>query len=274
MRKILYITAAVIVLSALLLPGCGAKKEVKTNSRASEIIEKASLNMQQLKTLKAKVFYSMKSAKQGAQDMTYSFDIESDKTDPSNPSTKMVMRGGGQTADMFITGGYAYMAVPGKGWYKSPVKQESLQEQASPEDISKYTKGAENIRLTREDRLSYTISFKIGKKFLEDQIKSQMGERTEATKEYQQYMEQILKGLDMSCIFRISKKDLLIEKANINMKMKNMPVIGDVDLTMIIEFSDLNKPLAIKLPQEAEKAQETQELPGQVGIPGFPGLGF
>ncbi len=277
MRKIVRAIPVLIILCALVLPGCGAKSRTGagTESKASDIIKKASLNMEQVKTLKAKVYYSMKAAKNEAQNITYTFDIESDRSDPSNPSTKMAMRSmGGQSADIYITGGYAYLSIPGKGWYKAPVKQEQLQKQASPEDIAKYVRGAEGTRITREDGRSYTISFKISKKFLEERLKSQISEQPEQPKESRQYIEQVLKGLDMSCIFTISKKDLLIEKANIQMIMQNMPVIGDVNLTMNIEFSDLNQPIAIKLPQEATKAQETQELPGQVGIPGFPGFGL
>ncbi len=275
MRKTIYLITVFVVTCVLLLGGCGAKKEVTTGAKASEIVNKATLNMQKIKTFKAKAFYSITSATQGAQNMNYSFDIESDKTDPANITTKMSVKGtGNQNFDMYITGGYAYMAVPGKGWYKSPVKQEQIEKQASPENIARYTKGAEDMKIIKEDGISYTISFTISRKFLEEQMKSQMGEETQDSKEFKQYMEQIFKGLKMSCIFTISKKNLLVEKANIQMVMKDMPVIGDVNMTMNIEFSDFNKPLSIKLPDEAKTAQETKELEGQIGIPGIPGFGF
>jgi predicted nuclease of predicted toxin-antitoxin system len=292
MRKSLLGSLAVLLaiglLVGLLLAGCGGSSTSGTATssgslNAKRILEQSSKKMQAVKTAKATGSYKLAgtpatgtSSPSGAQNMEFSYQMEMDVSNPDKPEMHMVMKGQGQTTDLYITGGFVYMNVPGKGWVKTPAGTTSEgMAQATPAEITQFANNAENLKIISEDADSYKLSFDIGKKYIQDQLKKEQG-GTNLGPDVEKLMNQMINNMKMTAVFTINKATSYIENVDLVMSIKNMPAVGDMNLAMSMAFSDFNKPVAVALPAGAANAQEMSELPSGTngGIPTIPGLGL
>lgn len=283
MRKSVVCSIVILLAFALLFAGCGEKKDETSGSKSSgglsakEILEESSAKMQTVKSASAKGVYKMTTsaaeATSGGESMDFTFEMEMDLTDPEKPELKMAMKGMGQDTVFYMTGGYVYTEVPEQGWVKAPAGDTDSMTQTSPAEIAKFADNAENLKIVSETGNSYKISFDIGQEMLKEQMGAEQ-DTSELGPEMQKMLDDMLKNMKMTAVFTINKKTMFIEEANINMALKDFPMVGDMTLDMSMAFSNFNEPVSVSLPAEAANAQEVAELPSSSGLPGFPGLGL
>lgn len=286
MKKLALCSLVLLLLAAVVFAGCGSNKDDTSGSKSSgdlsakQIIEESSKQMQTVKSVKAEGTYNMSTSGSSPStesttgttsgDMEFNFEMEMNLSDPAKPEMKMVMTGTGTDTIMYMTGGYAYTEVEGQGWVKAPVGDSGSVSQASPAEIAKFADNAENLRIVSESGNKYVISFDISDEMIKEQMESEQ-DMSELSKEMQGIYEDMLKNMKMSAIFTIDKQTMYINKAIINMSVKDFPMVGDMTLDMTMKFKDFNEPVTVSLPAEAANAQETTESTSSTGglLPGF-----
>lgn len=271
LRKMLVVLVAVVVV-ALMVAGCGQKKESSADAKA--ILEDSSNKMQEVATVKADGSYEMSTQAEGAEEMELSFQMEMDMSDPNNPKGRMVMKGMGEDVDVYMDGGYAYAEVAGSGWVKTPLETGSLS-QPTPTEITQFAENAKDLKITSEDSNSYTLDFEIDRAYIEEQMAASEGFTVEGSEEYGEMIEAIVNSMTMNATFKVAKDTKYIEDATIKMEISDMPMAGNMAVNMKMSFSDYNQPVDVVLPAAAASAREVESLPSSAGgIPGFPGMNF
>lgn len=286
MRKLATVSLAMLLVIALFLAGCGGQKSSSSpsgqngsssGSNAAKILEESNQKMAGVKSVRATGAYKGNmlgsSAPGGSEAFDFAFDMSIDVSDKKAPRGTMTMKGMGQDTMVYLENGFAYVNVPAQGWGKTPVAESGLTS-ASPAEIQKFSKGAENLRVVSESGDTYKIAFDVGPKFMQEQLKQARGTTEEMTPEVQSMINDMVKDMKMSAVFTIDKSDLFLTDATIQMSM-NVPTLGNMNIDMALAFSDYNKPITVSLPPEAASAPLVENPEGATpGIPSFPGLGL
>ena len=280
-----FLLIAALFAGALLVAGCGSTTAEKSSTgqtasgeqSAKALLAATSKKMQSVKTARATGGYKMDTTAGGTQNMQFKYQMEMNVTNSNDPQMHMVTEGSTQT-EMYVTGGYAYVNVPGTGWVKSPSGSSESMSGTTPAEITKFANNAENLRIISQDAVSYKIGFTVSRKYMEQALKQQQGD-TSLGPDVEKLIQQTITGMKMSAIFTVNKRSLYTTAVALVVEMKNMPAqtsaaVGDIALNMTLGFSDFNQPVTITLPPEAANATLMPESSTSTGIPSLPGLGF
>lgn len=271
MRKYSGVLIAVLMIAALAVTGCGGGDSGDGKLSAQEILDLSSEAMKDITSIKAVGEYRVKADIAEEEEMDISLEMEIDITNPDKPVGKMIMSGMGEELEMFFSDGYVYLNAPDEGWIKAHAAESQTFQAATPGEIVRFSDGAENLKIASEDSGSYEISFDISDKYFMEQ--ADMDEDlSELGPEMEKMIQDMLKGINMSAMFRIAKDTYHVENADILIEMKDMPMMGSMSLEMTLGFSNFNVPIAVVLPPEAAGAVEVDDLDDT--IPSLPSLGF
>lgn len=272
---IIVVLAALLVV-AVALAGCGGKSDSSGKSSdgkltAKSILEKSSQKMQDVKSVKSAGTYKINAPAAGMDNLNVTFEMEIQMNGPDDTSGRIVMSGlGAGDTLVYLDKGWVYTEVPGQGWVKQPMSSSTgVSGAPTPQDIKKFADASENMVIMSEDGDSWTISFDVGPKYLEEAMKSTPG--TEGlTPELQDMMNSLVKSMKINAIFKVNKSTFLVDNATVKMNMQGGQGIGDMAFDIVMAFRDYNQPVNVALPQEAANAQEMSSSPGGL-FPGFPG---
>lgn len=280
MRKLVPAVLAALLIAALLVAGCGSSGTKSGGSTvgkmdAAKILAESNKKMQSISSVDVKGNYKIdvSGSTSGAnENMNVTFEMQMDLKDPNNPQGHMVMTGLGQDSDVYLVGGFAYMNTA-QGWVKTPIAQSGGIEQASPAELAKFAKNAENMKVVSDSGSNYVIGFDISSKYLQDAMKNSGASTQSLGSEGQQLFDSIAKSMKMAAVFTIDKNTMYVGDAKITMAVKDAPMIGNMNLNMGMAFSNYNQPVTVALPAEAAGAKEVSA--SEAGsIPGLPGLGL
>lgn len=272
------VLALLIALStvAFLLTGCGAEQETTEYSaeKAREVLDDANRKMGELESLTVMGSYQLEARGTESAGLNFEFQVEMNVADPDNPEVHMSLTSTGEEADVYIKDGYTYSQVPEQGWIKTRVEtsDEDTFSPVTPTDIVEFSENARNLRMVSEEHTHYLLAFDVGREFIEQQVKASLGQGGTVSGS-EEILGELIENTEMSAVFRISRADKYIESAEFKMKMVNVPMVGEVNLDMKMEFSDFNEPVETSLPPEALDATEVVPAPKPPPtIPGVPGF--
>jgi hypothetical protein len=266
MRKIFFALTAALLVSALIVSGCG--KTAPKKSDAQKLLEESNKKMQTVKSFKAVGTINMSGKAPGAGNMDLDFEMQVQTKGPRDFDGHMVMKGMGQDTEMYMVGGNAYVNVPGKGWYKQPLGDYTdISKPPTPAEMAKISEAAENVRILTEDSQYYRMAFDVGPEYIEEAMGMQKDTEGLSAEE-KKMMEEMLKGIKMTAVFKIEKSTMYILNMTMGFGIPNMPLVGAVRMEQKIDFSEFDKPVSISLPEEAKNAPEV--TPGSEGLPTTP----
>jgi uncharacterized protein involved in high-affinity Fe2+ transport len=275
MRKGLIVLLVVLLACAVALAaGCGEKKETKSD--AQKILEQSQQKMSAVDSLKMTGSMVIKTPGAETKEETVDLSMEAKMVSPEDVEGHMVMKdSSGAQTDVYMSGGYVYTNDPASGWYKQKMDAAGgvSSGMMTPKDLEELNKYAENITMT-ETGNEYKLSFDIGPEYFEKALGASTDQSTQTTpgsKELEEMMKSLIKGIQMSLTYTIDKSTMLAKSAKINMTMKDAPMMGDISIAMDMAFSDYNAPVQVALPEEAKSAKEVE--PG-TAMPTIPGLGI
>ncbi len=282
MKRMIVVALTALLVVAVLIAGCGGKKtdqDGTSNGKldAKTILEKSNEAMREIKSVRTTGDYDIQAPGMGYEDVTFQMEMELVVNGPEDVSGRIIMVDA-QTGEqvLYMDDGIVYFEVPGQGWYKQPLSSAAgVSSTPTPQEMEQFSKAAENMKITSEDGTSWTISFDIGSKYLEEAMKG--SETTEGlTPELQSMVEEILKTMKMSAVFKITKSSYLLEAADVKMSMEGGEGLGSMSADVAMTFSDFDQQFDVALPPEAASAQEAPSTGGLLpGVPGgetFPGL--
>jgi hypothetical protein len=265
MRKVLPIVIAALLAATFVAAGCG--KTAPKVGNAQKILEDSNKAMQSVKSYKAVGDISMYSNAPEAGKMNFEFEMQIQQTGPNDFAGRMTINSMGQDMEMYMVNGYAYMNDPEKGWVKQPLSDfTDFSKLASPADISDLGDAAQDPRILTEDSQFYKIAFDLGADYIKDLMGLEKGTENLSAEE-KKIAQDMLKGMEMSAVFKIEKSTMYVVAMVMNFNIPNMPTVGAVKMEEKINLSEFNKPVEIALPPEAQNAKEvTSEgttAPGQ-----------
>jgi len=275
MRRVLFVSIGLLIAVALTLSGCGGGQEASdlSTEKAREVLDDSNRKMGELESLEAYGSYDLEAQGSQGENLDFEFRVKMDVS-RENPEVHMTMNSADETTDVYMKDGYMYVQVPDEGW----VKTESGASDAdgfsppTPTRILEFSENARNLRMVSEDRDHYRIAFDVGEEFIEQQIRASFGTGGSVAGS-EEILQEIIEKTEMTAVFRISKTTKYIENADFIMKIVSMPMVGDVSLSIKMEFSLFNEPVDISLPPEALDATEIKPTPKPPPtIPGIPGL--
>lgn len=256
-----------IGLVAVFSAGCGGK----SSAEAADILEKSNAAMQAITTFSMKMDGSYKMEMMEGMEQDIVMEMRSDMSNPQDPKAQIVMSAAGMDMEMYLIGNYTYMEIPGQGWVKTAVADMSQYSQMTPSEISKMSKGAEDIKIVSEKGGSYEISFKAGEEYIQSVYQSE-GVTDALGEEMSEMMADIYKNVTVTAVLEIDKKTLYVTGGTMKMEIKDAPMIGTITADIDVEYTSMNEPLTIELPPEAAAAPEVDagELGTTPGLPGIP----
>ncbi|MBU4193479.1 MAG: hypothetical protein KKE79_04580 [Actinobacteria bacterium] len=274
-RRVLFVSIMMLIAIALTLSGCGGGRDTTDLSaeKAREVLDDSNRKMGELESLEAYGSYDLEAQGPQGEDLDFEFQVEMDVS-PGNPEVHMTIDSAGETTDVYMKDGYTYLRVPDEGWVKTEAGASDADgfSPPTPTRILEFSENARNLRMISEDRDHYRLAFDVGEEFLEQQIKAGFGVGGSVAGS-EEVLQEIIDKTEMTAVFRISKATRYIENADFTMKIGNMPMVGDVSLTIRMEFSRFNEPVNISLPPEALDATEIKPTPKPPpALPGIPGI--
>ncbi|MBU1944622.1 MAG: hypothetical protein KKE36_13225 [Actinobacteria bacterium] len=276
MRKSLVVLVVVLLACTLaVVAGCGGSK-TESQSDAQKILKQSQDKMSEVETVK--VTGKMVIGTPGAEvkQETADLSMEAKMVTPDEIEGHMVItESTGAKTDVYMSQGYVYTNDPATGWYKQKADEAGTSStMMSPQDLEELSKYAENVTMT-ETGDEYKLTFDVGSEYFEKAMAAQYGDESTQTipgsKELEEMMKSLIKGIEMSVTYTIDKSTMLARSADIKMTMKDAPMMGDVSIAMDLNFSDYGAPVEVALPAEAQSAQEV--TPG-TAMPSIPGLGI
>jgi len=268
------VSAAVValMLALVLLGGCGQPKTETYSGKARQILSDTNKKMQAVKSLKVSGAYDVQTKMQGSENANFDYSMEVNAADPQNTERHVSVKGKDKSSEVYVVGGYAYSDAPGQGWVKVKAGESDSLSQSTPAGMLELAASAKNLRMVSEDANTYGITFNVGGDYLEQQIRQALGV-DQSGLDLEGELDTIVKNTSMRADFTISKSTMYIDSAKLTMKMRGIPVAGDMGLVMTMAFSGFNEPVAISLPEEARSAREVVETPTTPpgSVPVFPG---
>lgn len=274
MKRFLIVLLLASMAAALLLTGCGESKTEKSADDAKAILEKSQQKMGDITSVKMTGSTSMVMPEAEETDTEFGFEAVTNIAADGQQEVHLVAKGDGEEYETYAMGGYAYTYDPNTGWIKQKISGTEDAGTAVPthDQIVEMGRYAENLRLLPEEGGSYVVAFDVSPKFYEQYTTGSTD--GEAEGDISGMMADLLKGIEISIVYKINKETLYADAAIIDMSLNDMPMLGDVTASMDAAFSDYNKQVSIVLPPEAQNAKEEELLPGELNIPSVPGLGF
>lgn len=274
-RRVLLVLIIALIAIALALSGCGSGQEATDLSaeKAREVLDDSNRKMGELESLEAYGVYDLEAQGSQGEDLDFEFEVAMDVS-PGNPEVHMTIDSADKTTDVYMKDGYTYLQVPDEGWVKTEAGASDADgfSPPTPTRILEFSENARNLRIVSEDRDHYRLAFDVGEEFIEQQIEASFGVGGSVAGS-EEVLQEIIDNTEMTAVFRISKTTKYIENADFTMKISNMPMVGDVSLSIKMEFSRFNEPMDISLPPEALEATEIKPTPKPPPtIPGIPGL--
>lgn len=275
MRKGLIVLLVVLLACAVALAaGCGSKKETKSD--AQKILEQSQEKMSAVDSLKMTGSMVVNTPGAETKQETAELSMDVKMISPEDVEGHMVVKGSdGEQTDVYVSGGYVYTKDPASGWYKQKADEFGSMSSGmmTPKDLEELNKYAENITMT-ESGNEYKLSFDIGPEYFEKALGATTDQTTQTvpgSKEIEEMMKSLIKGIQMSLTYTIDKSTMLAGSAKLKVTMKDVPMMGDLSIAMDMTFSDYNAPVQVALPEEAKSAKEIE--PG-TAMPSIPGLGI
>ena len=274
---------ATLLVSALLVAGCGCGKSSKPATGAQAILDQSQKATADVKSVKAAGTANVITPDSEVKEARTTFEMQGNFISETEVQARIVATDEkGQTTEAYIMDGYAYSYSTLTGWEKQKVDEaQGLSSgMISPGQVTELSKYAENLEELPEEDGSYVISFDVGSKFFEETLTGAQDQAAEPTTEEQQAAQdmmelakQMLDGLEMTVVMKIDKETYFPTSIVLEMSLKDAPMLGDMSVEMEVSFSEYNTPVAVVLPEEAKSAPERPSgLPG--GLPGIPGLGL
>jgi outer membrane lipoprotein-sorting protein len=280
MKKLALAVLVALLVATVVVAGCG-KKESKAPTGAQGILAKSQEAVKSIKSFKGNGSADLKTPQSESKEAKYTYNMQekiitSDDLQVSFSATQQ----NGQQNLVYVMDGYMYSYSSAQGWEKQKVAsaQQVLGTSfVSPDQISKMSKYAQNLKKLPDEGNNYVLSFSVSSKFFENALSTSTGSSSSSSqsKPDQSTMDLIkglLQSLSMKIKTNIDKTTYYPSSTNVAVSIKDAPLIGNMSVAMDMTFSDYNAPVTITLPPEAQAAKEV--APSATGLPTIPGLGL
>lgn len=258
MRKVLAALTftLLLIVPTIFIQGCGKKESGSAKLR--EIIDQSNKTMQQVKTFKMDFNSIVDAPALRKQKEKLSVTASADISDKSNLKYQIQFSGIGTSTEAYSIDNYVYANVPDKGWMKSPAAEvHGMMDifQLSPAELNKLTDNARELKMRSETDNDYVISFKVGPEFFEKAIlEQQVIENLEPETKYM--IKEMSKHTNIRAVFTIDKETMRVTKVGLVMDVKDLELVGDINMKINAEFLKYDEPVEIVLPPEAVNARE------------------
>jgi len=215
-----------------------------SESRARQVIDRAGIAMNSVKSLKEAGSNMMTSQDASIPYQKVTFTSEMDLTDPAMPLSHTVLQRSGNVVDVYSQGGFLFTFQNGK-WQK--VKSSSTSS-LTPADLVTLTEGAEKPRVSTTSA-SYRVTFDVNPKTLQklDLLGTGAASGTSA-------QGGAVPGLHMSAVYTIARDTQLVQAASLDMSMPDVTGDGNTTGTLSTKLYDFNKPVNVIVPADAKSA--------------------
>lgn len=276
MKKFTIALLALFFVTSVVLVGCGKKKE---STGAEAILKKSQAVADDIKSLRASGDAVINTPESEVQETKMTFEMEGNIISETEVNAKITaIDEDGKRTDAYIVDGWAYSYSPTTGWVKQKV--EDAQDFGAgalmtPNQISELSKYAEELKQLPDEGNNYVLSFKVGTRFFEQAFQGAeeaAGGSAPTDQETLEMAKALLKGLNMTMTMKIDKTTHFPSETRVSMSAETVPILGKMDVSLTMRFTDYNKPVDVTLPAEAQAARELP--PGAGGLPSLPGLGL
>ena len=254
MRRFAAPIPILLLLVILALGGCGGE-------HGGKILDNSIQTMEQVKTLKMKVDVTNEEGGQKQED-SYEAVLVQSSENPDEYNMMLAVDVPGIEDKVYFVNGYQYLKIDGD-WYKTPVEQETTVGLGRFEQLKEVSK---EMSVTSESGDSWTLSFDLSAEFLKDA----MTEGTEGLDpmgpEFDEMVQSFLESTKIAGELKIAKSTYYLEMMKTTMSA-SIEGLGSFSMDATARFSDFNKDLEVKLPQDAKNARD---LPEDMEIPELP----
>ena len=266
MRKVLVALLLALMVTALIVAGCGKSESDKSAEEAKDILAQSQAKMENVSSLKMAGSSSVEMTEAEQGEMDYDFEAVTLKTPDGQTEFQMIARGEGEELQTFIVGDYVYTYDPNSGWVKRKITgEDGLSTVApTPDQLAEMSSYAENLRLLPEEDGRYVVAFDVSSEFFD--------QYSEGLTDSSGLLKDLFKDLKINIIYRIDKSTMYADNVDMEVSIKGVPLFGDITAFTSIAFSEFDQPVTIVLPPEAQNAPEEELLPGD--LPSIPGMGF
>lgn len=254
MRKSTVPILVLLLLVILALAGCGGEP-------GGEILVKSIQTMEQVESLKMNVEVTNEESGQKKEESYEAVLVRSDE-DPNAYNMMLTADMPGIEDKVYFVDGYQYVKMGGD-WYKAPVEQEVTMGLGQFEQLKDVS---DEMIVTSESDDSWMLSFDLSDEFIE----SAMTEGTEGMddmgSEFDDMVKSFMENTSIGGELQIAKSTYYLEimKATMNTSIEDL---GSFSMDATARFSDFNKGLEVKLPQDAKDATD---LPEDMEMPELP----
>lgn len=245
-----------LIVPTVLAPGCGKKESDPGALR--DIIDASNETMQRVKTFELKFNSIVDAPVLSDKKEKLSVTATADISNKDNLKYHIQFSGIGTSTEAYSIDNYLYANVPDKGWMKSPADEvHGLMDvfQLSPSELNKLTDNAQGLKLRSETDKNYVISFKVGPEFFEEAVIDRQAMK-DIEPEVKYMIKEMSKRTIINAVFTIDKETMRVTEVDLGMDVKDIELVGDINMKIKAGFSKYDEPVEITLPPEAVNARD------------------